>query len=210
MNSENPAFPADFNTSGCTSCHGDHKFAATENKISWSLVDSDGNDVTGGVYVHDAEYTFTVTLMDEIEADKDSHAGFYMSASLGEFHEAPGVQVTGGGLEVSHVDASLTEWVFTWTAPAEGAVAFQLLVNDVDGSFAPDAGDNVYRTFFALTDDHGAQLGAAAEEHEQHYGLALPQYWLGLIALASMIFVIMFAFVYLKFVSPHNTDQKDR
>ncbi len=212
MNSENPAWPTDFNESGCTSCHGEHSFAATENKVSWTLTDAEGNDLTGSVYEHDAVYTFTITLMDEINPEAANHAGFYMSASEGKFEaaEGSGVQVTGGDKEVSHTDATQTSWTFTWTAPAEGAIAFQLLVNDVDGSFSPDEGDNVYRSFFALTDDHGAQLGAAPEEHEQHYGLALPQYWLGLVALASMILVIMFSFVYLKFVNPHNTDQKDR
>ena len=34
--------------------------------------------------------------------------------------------------------------------------------------------------------------------------------WIGLIGLAGMVFVMVAGFVYLKFVNPHNTDQKDR
>lgn len=215
MNSDNPAFPDNFNEVGCTAsgCHGGGEWADTpENRIRYTIIDAEGNEVTSGAYVHDATYTINVTLVDELNPDAENHAGFYMSATAGEFQaESEAVQVTGEGLEVSHTGAGQTEWSFTWTAPEAGAVAFQLLVNDVDGDGNPNAEDNVYRQFFALTDEHGAQLGAAGDDHaEAHYGLALPQYWLGLVALASMIFVILFAFVYLKFVNPHNTDQKDR
>jgi hypothetical protein len=53
-------------------------------------------------------------------------------------------------------------------------------------------------------------LLGAAEEHEVHFGISLQQYWIGLIGLGGMVFVLVAAFVYLKFASPHNTDPKDR
>lgn len=215
MNSDNPAFPDNFSEVGCTAsgCHGGEEWADTaENQVRFTILDGEGNEVTSGAYEHDLTYTINITLVDEQNADAGNHAGFYLSATGGEF-TATGedVQITGDGLEASHTNAGNTEWSVEWTAPEEGAVAFMLLVNDVNGDQNPDPEDNVYRLFFALTDEEGAQLGAAeAEDHEVHYGLALPQYWLGLVALASMIFVILFAFVYLKFVNPHNTDAKDR
>ncbi len=212
MNKENSLYPAEFDSEGCTSCHGTlHEWVATEDKIVYTIVDADGNAVASGSYKHDATYTITVSLRDELNPDEDNKAGFYLEATAGEFVPvSANVQVTSGGLEASHTDASTSEWVVEWIAPEEGAVAFELLVNDVDGSGNADTGDVVYRKYFALTDEEGAQLGAAEGEHEVHFGVSLPQYWLGLIALGSMTFVMIFAFVYLKFVSPHNTDAKDR
>lgn len=211
MNSD-VGLPDDFAEHGCASCHGDnHAFAATEDNVVWAVADPEGASLTSGQYQAGETYTIQVTLIDEINPEADNHAGFYLSASAGEFHAISdtNVQITGNGLEASHTDPSTTNWTVEWTAPESGAVAFTLLVNDVDGEAGANAGDNVYRKFFALTDEDGAQLGAA-EEEEVHYGVSLPQYWLGLVALASMIFVILFSFVYLKFVSPHHKDQKDR
>ncbi len=211
MNKENSLYPADFDKDGCTSCHGiAHEWTATEDKISYSIVDAEGVPLTSGQYHHGDTYTITITLMDELNPDEGNKAGFYLEATAGEFAAvSANVAITSGGLEASHTDASTSEWVIDWTAPDEGAVAFELLVNDVDGDGSPNEEDVVYRKYFALTDEEGAQLGAV-EEHEVHFGVSLPQYWLGLIALASMTFVMIFAFVYLKFVSPHNTDAKDR
>ena len=79
----------------------------------------------------------------------------------------------------------------------------------MNGSAAPDEPDQVYWLQFGFGDHDGATLGAA-EEHEVHFGITLQQYWIGLIALIGMIFVMVAGFVYLKFVNPHNTDQKDR
>ncbi len=214
LNSESATpIPGDFAERGCTSCHGgsDHLWAREDGMVMWTITDADGNKVVNGAYEHDASYTIAITLNNEFMPEASNRAGFYLSASAGEFVDAgdANVQITGGGLEASHSNPSAAEWTVGWTAPTDGAVAFMLLVNDVDGSGAPDEGDQVYRDYFALTDEAGAQLGAV-EEHEIHFGVELPQYWLGLIALASMTFVILFAFVYLKFVSPHNTDAKDR
>ncbi len=214
LNSESATpLPGDFAERGCTSCHGgsNHLWAREDGIVTVAILDADGARVVSGAYEHDASYTITITLANEFVPGAASHAGFYLSAGAGEFVDAgdANVQITGGGLEASHTNPSATEWTVGWHAPEEGAVAFMLLVNDVDGSGAPDEGDQVYRQYFALTDEAGAQLGAV-EEHEIHFGVALPQYWLGLIALASMVFVMLFAFVYLKFVSPHNSDSKDR
>ncbi len=214
LNSESQTpLPSDFAEKGCTSCHGGaaHLWAREDGMISVLITDAEGAKVVNGAYEHDAVYTITITLSNEFMPSAANRAGFYLSAGAGEFVDAgdANVQITGGGLEASHTNPSASEWVVDWQAPASGAVAFMLLVNDVDGSGAPDEGDQVYRQYFALTDEEGAQLGAV-EEHEIHFGVSLPQYWLGLIALASMIFVMLFAFVYLKFVSPHNSDNKDR
>jgi hypothetical protein len=210
MNSD-AGLPADFAEAGCTSCHANHMWASADAMVSIEITDAEGIRITSGAYEHDAGYIIKVALANEFAPDKSNHAGFYLSASEGEFTDAgdANVQITAGGSEASHTNPSAIEWTVGWTAPAEGAVAFMLLVNDVDGDGAASEDDQVYRQYFALTDEQGAQLGAVAHE-EVHFGVSLPQYWLGLIALASMVFVILFSFVYLKFVNPNHTDNKDR
>lgn len=213
ITSSDGAAPADFDEFGCTSCHGpSHEFATggTE-KINWTITDPDGNALAGNTYEADVVYTINITLSDELAADAENHAGFNLRVSAGSLSGIDGLsQHADDQLEATHVDAGSTTWQVEWEAPAEGVAVFDLFVNDVDGSGSPDEPDLVYRVGFFLTDDTHALPGAAGEEHEVHVGVELPQYWLGLIALASMVLVIVFSFVYLKFMSPHHTNQKDR
>ena len=205
--------PAAFANDGCTACHGDHAFApfGTGN-VALRITDAEGNGINGP-YTHDAEYTITITLDEQNEPGAANRAGFNLRVDAGTLTAVDGSsQVTADGLEAAHVGAGSTEWTVGWTAPAGGAVVFDLWVNDVDGSAQPDAADHVYNAVFALPDLEGGAraLPGAVEEHEPHVGVPLPQYWLGLIALAGMVFIMVFGYIYLKFVSPHNTDQRDR
>jgi len=192
---------------GCTSCHGGGAFASTPAGITITFTDADGVPVTA-LYTHGATYTVTIVLDEQNAPGAGNHAGLNLWADAGTFAAGEGTRLTDSG-EITHVDASRTTWTASWTAPEEGAVTFRLYVNDVDGSGAADAPDQVYLEIFSLTDDT-ANMPGAVEEHEPHVGVPLPQYWLGLIALATMIVVILFAYVYLKYSNPHNADQKDR
>ncbi len=197
---------------GCTACHGGEAFATQGAPIHVTFTDADGTILTGP-YLHDAVYTVKVSV-NELNApdggEAGQHAGFNFYSDTGNLEALDDqVQIMAGGSEATHTNPDNTEWTFQWTAPADGVATFRLYLNDVDGSGAADAGDQVYLEIFSLTDDHYAMPGAV-EEHEVHYGVSLPQYWLGLIALAMMVVIIIFGFVYLKYVSPHNTDQKDR
>lgn len=193
---------------GCTSCHGGGAFATTGAGITVSFADADGNDVTA-LYEHGATYTVTIELDEQTGVGAANRAGFNLWADAGTFAEGQNTRVHADGSEATHTSAAAASWTVLWTAPDEGAVTFRLYVNDVDGSGAPDAGDQVYLRIFSLTDDTASMPGAV-EEHEPHVGVELPQYWLGLIALASMAVVIIFGYVYLKYASPHNTGEKDR
>lgn len=192
---------------GCTSCHGDHAFASAPAAITVSAVDSDGNALTG-LYEHGATYEITISLDEQNAPGAANHAGFNLAADGGSFEAGLNSRIGDGG-DATHTSAAFTTWSVLWTAPDHGAVTFRLYVNDVDGSGAPDAADQVYHQFFSYTDSTDAAPGAV-EEHVPHVGVPLPQYWLGLIALASMAIVIIFSYVYLKYASPHNADKKDR
>lgn len=202
---------------GCTAsgCHGGEAFAAEP--YIWEIVTVTFTDAEGGAlsgaYEHGATYTLTITLDEQVATDggaAGNHAGFNLFADGGSFEAVDDTaRVTDAGDEATHTDGSSTEWNVAWTAPEEGPVTFRLFVNDVDGSGSPDEPDDVYFGIFSVTDEEFALPGAVQEE-EAHVGVPLPQYWLGLLALAGMAFILIFGFVYLKYVSPHNTDHKDR
>lgn len=207
-------YPHDFAENGCTSCHADggvHKFAEDKG-ISWTIANAKGEALHGGRYEKGVTYTITITL-DEVNApNAANHAGFNLQASSGKFEATQKdthVQANKAGTQVTHKDPKESSWSAQWTAPDSGAVSFVLVVNDVNGDGAPNGGDRVHRAYFGLTDEHGAQLGAASAEAVE-YGISLQQYWIGLIGLAGMLVVMAAGFVYLKFANPHNTDQKDR
>lgn len=206
-NAGNPAFEAE----GCTACHGDHSFApfSAGEQLTVSIVDAEGNPV-GGPYEHDAEYTITITLDEQNEPGANNRAGFNLRVDAGELHAVDGVsQINGAGTQATHVNAASVSWTVGWTAPSEGPVVFDLWVNDVNGDGGPDAGDQVYNFPFYLKDHEGAVPGAV-QEHEEHVGVELPQYWVGLIALAGMSVILVFTYFYVKYSSPHHTDKKDR
>jgi hypothetical protein len=173
-------------------------------------VDAEGVPLNGP-YTADGVYTITITLAEQNVPDHPTnHAGFNLRAAAGTLAGVEGQsQATADGLQATHLGPGRTSWNVTWTAPASGAAGFSLFVNDVDGSANADAGDQVYWLQFGFGDHEGAVLGAA-EEHEVHFGISLQQYWIGLIGLAGMLFVVVAGFIYIKFVNPHNTDQKDR
>lgn len=193
---------------GCISCHGGEAFSSQAAGIDVTFTDADGAPLTGPYHGGDT-YTVTVTLDELNMPEADNHAGFNLWADGGTFAEIDDTARVVNPGEITHATAGFTQWNAEWTAPSEGPVTFRLFVNDVDGSAAPDEADEVYLKIFSLTDDH-YDLPGAVEEEEVHVGVPLPQYWLGLIALAGMLFIMLFAFVYLKYVSPHNADQKDR
>lgn len=199
---------------GCVGCHGPgadapHDFASQDAQILVEFRDADDAPLTG-VYEHGAEYTITITLDEQNEPDAANRAGFNFFIDAGALEPADDAsRVTDAGDEATHTGPGGTQWSLLWTAPDEGAVTWRLYVNDVDGDGSPSEGDQVYRVGGWMTDSEGAMPGAV-EEEEVHVGVPLPQYWLGLLALAGMVFIIVFGFVYLKYVSPHNTDDKDR
>jgi hypothetical protein len=215
MDKDVPIYPHDFDQYGCASCHGDKTKlpVGDPSKVTWSIADAKGNGVAGNTYVHGTTYTLTITLHDEQGADKENHAGFNLQASAGKLQAPAGnanVQATKDGTQATHTNAAHTNWTVEWVAPESGAAVFNLLVNDVNGESGADPSDLVYRYGFWLTDEHGAMAGAAASAEPVEFGISLQQYWIGLIGLAGMLFVMVAGFVYLKFVNPHNTDQKDR
>ena len=208
---ENAPDPAAFGKDGCTACHGTlHTFSPLNaSNVQVNVATSEGEPLNGAYEAHGL-YTITITLSEQNAASATNHAGFNLRAAAGKLTAVEGQsQVTGDGTQATHVTAGRTSWQVGWEAPESGAAGFSLYVNDVDGSNAPDPADQVYWLQFGFGDHEGAVLGTV-EEHEVHFGISLQQYWIGLIALVGMIFVMVAGFVYLKFVNPHNTDQKDR
>lgn len=203
-----------FNTFGCVACHGDsaaHAFPDVDTShVKVTVTDAEGAHLNGPYEAHGL-YTITISLAEQnVPGHATNHAGFNLRAAAGKLSPVEGVsQVSGDGSQATHVGPGLTNWSVSWEAPESGAAGFSLFVNDVDGSGAPDAADQVYWLQFGFADHEGAVLGAA-EDEEVHFGISLQQYWIGLIALIGMVFVMVAGFVYLKFVNPHNTDQKDR
>ncbi len=194
---------------GCTACHGGGAFASVDADITITITDADGMALNGPYHAGDV-YTISIALAEATGVGQANQAGFWLGTDAGSFESGgESVQIADNGVEATHTGAGFTQWTTLWTAPDAGAAVFQWYVNDVDGSGAPDAGDQVYSGGFWIPDEEGGAPGAV-EEHEPHVGVELPQYWLGLIALASMAVVIIFGYVYLKYASPHNTDEKDR
>jgi hypothetical protein len=209
-NAQNPAFEQ----YGCVACHGNsaaHEFPAlNQTNVRVSVVHAEGGEPLNGPYEAGAHYTLTISLAEQNAPTAPNRAGFNLRAAAGKLTAVEGQsQVTGDGTQATHVGPGRTSWQVGWEAPDHGAVGFSLFVNDVDGSGAPDEGDQVYWLQFGFGDHDGAVLGAAEEEHVE-FGISLQQYWIGLIGLAGMLFVVVASFVYIKFVNPHNTDQKDR
>jgi hypothetical protein len=197
----------------CTACHGPAKeFLPVESTITLRLRDAEGAYLNGP-YEPNTAYTITISFQETVATDGGSngnHAGFNLRATAGKLAGVEGEsQATADGAEATHVNARRTSWNVTWTAPAEGPAAFQVFVNDVDGSGSPDEADTVLTGWFGVSDEANTPLGGAAK-HEVHFGISLQQYWIGLIGLLGMIFIMVAGFVYLKFVNPHNTDAKDR
>ncbi len=193
---------------GCTACHGGGAFTSSAGDVvTVDITDAGGADLAGPYHAGET-YTITITL-DEQAVGGSNAAGFNLYVDVGTFTAGDNSRITAAGNEATHVDGSTAVWSVQWTAPEEGAATFRLFVNDVDGDGAPSGGDEVHLRVFSILDDHYAMPGAVVE-HEPHVGVPLPQYWLGLIALATMTAVILFAYLYLKYSNPHNADQKDR
>lgn len=209
---ENAGVP-DFEAQGCVACHGTlHTFSALDmGNVRVSVAKTEGGEPLNGPYEAHGVYTITINLTEQnVPAHPSNHAGFNLRAAAGKLTAVEGQsQVTADGTQATHVGPGRTSWQVGWEAPEAGAAGFSLFVNDVDGSAAPDPEDQVYWLQFGFGDHDGAVLGAAAHE-EVHFGISLQQYWIGLIGLAGMLFVVVASFVYIKFVNPHNTDQKDR
>ncbi|MCA1819807.1 MAG: hypothetical protein LC620_07150 [Halobacteriales archaeon] len=215
MDKDTQIYPPDFEKVGCTSCHGTKAqfWPDSGNDLQVTIHDATGAAPPGMVYAKGAVYTINITLGNEQAPTLANHAGFNIRASSGKFSVPAGstdVQTSKDSSQATHTNAEHTKWTVTWTAPDAGAVHFVILVNDVNGINGNDPGDHVYQTFMDLTDAEGAQLGAAVKVVAPEFGISLQQYWIGLIGLFVMIIVMVAGFVYLKFVNPHNADQKDR
>jgi hypothetical protein len=204
--------PGDFETFGCTACHGEHlKFpAVSDSGIVVQVLDEKGAPLNGPYAIH-TKYTIAINFTETNHPEAANHAGFNLRASAGKLDAVPGIsQVSSDGKQATHIDPTRTSWKVDWEAPDSGAAGFSLFINDVDGSGAPDAPDQVHWVQFGLPDAAGHVVGAAASAEPVEFGISLQQYWIGLIGLAGMIFVMVAGFVYLKFVNPHNSDQKDQ
>lgn len=212
---DNAPVPGDFAKIGCVACHGTvGKFKPVDNSIvSYSIKDSKGAFLNGP-YDPKEKYTISIKLNEEVGADvgpTGNHAGFNLRTTAGKLDPVEGQsQISKDGTQATHISAIRTSWNVTWTPPASGAVSFQLFVNDVDGDGKPSTDDSPHELFFGLTDSSGAVLGGAVATEAVEYGISLQQYWIGLIGLAGMIFVMIAGYVFLKYGSSHNTDQKDR
>lgn len=208
-------YPGNFAAVGCTAsgCHGGGKFAPGDaSNVQFTIRGPEG-PLVGNAYAKGVVYTINITLLGEQAPDAANHAGFNLGVSAGKLTATdPNVQVSKDQTQATHKNPGQTHWSVQWTGPdAGGAAVFDLFVNDVNGDGGPDPGDHVYRAGYWFTDSAGAQAGAAAKvEKAQEFGISLQQYWIGLIGLAGMIFVMVAGYVYLKYVTPHNTDQKDR
>ncbi len=217
--SANPPTGLGFDEVGCVACHGPTPgahaaFLPLDNSgISVQASLQDGTGGLNGPYKAKGVYTLHIAFDETNQPGggaNNHHAGFNLRASAGKLTGVEGQsQAAADGKQATHVDAGRTSWNVTWEAPESEAVAFSLFVNDVDADGNPSEGDEVHWVQFGFTDEHHAVLGAASEEAVE-FGITLQQYWIGLIGLAGMIFVMVAGFVYLKFVNPHNTDQKDR
>lgn len=201
----------DFEKFGCTACHGEHlKFPSVNTSdVSVQVAGAEGAPLNGP-YLAKGIYTITITLAETNNPAGTNHAGFNLRAAAGKLTAVEGQsQVSTDAKQATHTGPGRTSWQVGWEAPDTGAAGFSLFVNDVDGDASASEGDQVRWLQFGFADHDGAVLGAAAEEHVE-FGISLQQYWIGLIGLAGMIFVMVAGFVYLKFVNPNNTDQKDR
>jgi hypothetical protein len=204
--------PGDFETFGCTACHGEHlKFPPVSNAgIVFQVLNPDGTPLNGPYAAH-TKYTITINFTETNHPEAANHAGFNLRASAGKLEGVAGIsQASADGKQATHVDPTRTSWKADWTAPDSGAVGFSLFINDVDGSGVPDLPDQVHHVEFGLMDSTGKVVGAAATTEAPEFGISLQQYWIGLIGLAGMLFVMVAGFVYMKFVNPHNSDAKDR
>lgn len=202
----------EFQALGCAVCHGPPKQFLPLNmtNVQVQVAKSEGGEPLNGPYDAQALYTITIALSEQNNPSAPNRAGFNLRAAAGKLTAVEGQsQVSDDGTQATHVSPGRTSWQVGWEAPAAGAAGFSLFVNDVDGSGAPDPADQVYWLQFGFGDHEGAVLGAA-EEEDVEFGIILQQYWIGLIGLSGMLFVVVAAFVYIKFVNPHNTDQKDR
>ncbi|HUR62407.1 MAG TPA: choice-of-anchor V domain-containing protein [Candidatus Thermoplasmatota archaeon] len=203
-----------FESKGCTACHGGGKYTAGgSDLVKVTVKGADGATVSGNTYEKGKSYTITIAFTEQNVPDgggSNHHAGFNLRASSGKLAGVADIsQASTDGTQATHLNAEHTTWDVTWTAPESGPAVFDLFVNDVDASGLPDAGDQVHRTGFYLMDGTGALPGAVAEG-EIEYGISLQQYWIGLIGLAGMLFIMVGGYIFLRYGNRHNTDAKDR
>jgi hypothetical protein len=204
-----------FAAKGCTACHGGGKFTAGGlDMIHVAFTGPDGLAIAGNTYEKGKEYTINITLDEKNAKDGGAvgnHAGFNLRAAGGKLAAVAGIsQVTSDGTQATHINGKSTHWLVKWTGPEDDSVvAFTLFVNDVDGSGAPDAADQVHRVDFYLTNSKGDVAGAVKTEAVE-YGISLQQYWIGLIGLAGMLFIMVGGYFFLKYGNPHNSGPKDR
>ena len=207
---------------GCT-CHSDNIIAPTDSMtliiegvpFGWS----DGES-----------YELTIQLIGGPEMDTSSNTGgFSMRVTSGVLSAGSGfegkVKNDGSEQTLTHTAAGAqTEdrtWHVVWTAPAAGSgeVTIWLAGNSVDGNGAAMAPDSYNRLSFSLPEgsdssntrtifagDGNVQAPAAEAGHTDLHSMGAPfrAHWLGLLGFASVISVIIFCGLFLRYGFSHH------
>jgi hypothetical protein len=213
---------SDVAKAGCT-CHTDNEISPTD---SVALI------LEGVPYgwAEGVAYEMKVQLLGGPEIDTTSNTGgFSMRASSGVLSAGNGfdglVQNDGSEQTLTHTSAGAKTadrtWHIVWTAPAAGSgeVTFWLAGNSVDGNKAPMAPDSFNRLSFPLPEggDSGAtrtifaadgevEAPAAEAGHTDLHSMGAPfrAHWLGLLGFASVISLIIFCGLFLRYGFSHH------
>jgi len=198
--------------SGCL-CHN----PVADNSVQIIL-----DDVPYG-YIAGETYTMRLQIIGGPPATGTYTAGFSMRVTMGE--------LTGDGLQnwnddltsLTHTEGSADEanreWVFDWTAPAEGSgvVSFWITGNSVNGDLVPGVEDQWNQLQFSLqegseaTTSYGKRTLFAGDgnvsppepDHHgvdlHHMGAKLRAHWLGLLGFGAVLAVVLFAGLLLRY-----------
>lgn len=191
---------------GCT-CHSPVQNGAAHVAFT---VDS----VPNGYYEGGKTYTMHLSFVDDevpMAADPAANkGGFSIVASAGAFKPDTNSTIDVGGtsyttVQTKDLGASVTQtkdgdiranrsFAFSWTAPESNAsdVAFDIVVNAVNGDNANTNADRWTRTYSVLPGQPGA--GAPGKVDISKLGVPLRAYWLGIIGILSTIFLLVLSF----------------
>ena len=157
---------------------------------------------------YNPETTYNITLsiddtnVERSENDNGKYGGFLAEVSEGSFVTDENYWIGGEGSYISHNDNSnnIRNWVFQWTAPADGTgdAIFMIYFNVVNGEAT--TGDQwSYLTAVSL----GTPQTSSHEVSIHELGVELMQYWIGLIGLAVVLLSVLVAYVVIRGGSAH-------
>ena len=157
---------------------------------------------------YNPETTYNITLsiddanVERSENDNGKYGGFLAEVSEGSFVTDENYWIGGEGSYISHNDNSnnIRNWVFQWTAPADGTgdAIFMIYFNVVNGEAT--AGDQwSYLTAVSL----GTPQTSSHEVSIHELGVELMQYWIGLIGLAVVLLSVFVAYIVIRGGSAH-------